>query len=95
MAIQTYISMHVTLIGDGVSLTATLVLDSTPLYTSSNIINYKTTPDSVTLLNVRDESGNPIPALAMLSHNGKQIIITFSVAFTGLITVTLNLGYAV
>jgi hypothetical protein len=95
MSNQAYIAMQVELIGDGASLTATITLDSTPVYTDSNIINYSPAPDSVTLVRIRDAFGNSVPATATLSKSGKQVIITFSTFFTGLITVVLNLGYNV
>ena len=95
MANKVIVSVKVELRGDGSSLTAMLVLDATPLYTSSDIINYKVTPDSVSLIRIRDEYGNTVPASAALAHNGKQVTILFPTPFTGLVTVTLHLEYDV
>lgn len=96
MANQSYIAVNLRLIGDGSSLTATVVLDATPFYTGTVIIqNFEPTPDSVALVTIVDEFGNTVPATATLSKNGKQVLITFSSAFTGLVTVTFNLGYNV
>lgn len=96
MANQTYVSVNLELIGDGSSLTATIILDSTPFYVSNtNIQNFSPTPDSVTLVHIRDDFGQPIPASATLTKNGKQILLTFPVAFTGHISVVFNLGYKV
>lgn len=58
MANQVYISIQVHLMGDGSSLTATIVLDSTPLYANSGIINYKSMPDSVQLVQIIDAAGS-------------------------------------
>ncbi len=96
MANQVYIAVVLQMIGDGASLTATIVLDSTPFYTSNvNIQNFSTAPDTVSLVRICDASGNAFPASATLSKSGKQVLITFSSAFSGLITVTFNLGYNV
>jgi len=95
MANQTYFPIRVELLGDGVSTTATLALNSTPIYVDVNVKNFSDTPDSVSLVQIRDELGNPVPATATLSKNGKQVIITFSAAFTGKIVAVINLGFNV
>ena len=96
MANQTSIAINLQLIGDGSSPTATIVLNSTPFYTSDiNIQNFSPTPDSVSLVKITDPLGHSVPATATLSKNGKQVLITFSNVFSGLIAVTLNLGYNV
>jgi hypothetical protein len=95
MANQVYTALKAELIGDGASLTATIILDSTPIYVDSNVRNFQPAPNAVYLVQIRDEFGNSVPATATLSKNGKQILITFSAAFTGTVTVTMNLGYNV
>lgn len=95
MANQVYTTVKATLIGDGVSVTATLNLLSTPIYVDANVHNFSDTPDSVSLVQIRDELGNPVPASATLTKNGKQVVITLSAPFTGRVTVTFDLGYNV
>ena len=95
MANQASVSIMVRVRGDGSSTTATIVLDSTPFCTSQPITNFKAIPDSVSVPVVAQAGGLPLPATAALLHSGKQIVITFSAAFTGLVTVTMELGYNV
>jgi len=95
MANQAYTTIKTTLIGDGSSLTATIILDATPIYVDVNVKNFSPTPASLSLVQIRDALGNSVPATATLSKNGKQVLITFSSAFTGRVTVTMDLGYNV
>ena len=96
MANQSYIAVNLALLGDGSSLTATIILDSTPFYTTNGpVSNFSPAPDSVSLVRIADPLGNPVPASAILTKNGKQVLITFPTAFTGYITVNFNLGYNV
>ena len=95
MAIQVYLTVQLHMIGDGVSTSATLVLDSTPLLINPGIINFRPTPDSATLIQIIDAAGNAVPATVTLSKNGKQVLMVFSSPWTGLLTVYINLGYFV
>jgi len=96
MANQSYVGILIQVLGDGSSTTATIVLDSTPFYTSHvNISNFNPQPSSVSTPVVFSQTSGNIPASATLSKNGKQVLITFSSAFTGSATITFNLGYLV
>jgi hypothetical protein len=95
MSIQSCVNITARLLGDGSTKTATIVLNATPFYVNQALINFNPTPDSVSVPIVADANGQAIPATATLSHNGKQVIITLSTGFTGIITVTFNLGYSV
>jgi len=95
MANAVYISIQIEIEGDGSTRTATIVLDATPFYRSINIINYKAIPDRVELVGIRDVSGHTVPASAVLSHSGKQIIITFIAPFTGKVQASIDLLYDV
>jgi hypothetical protein len=98
MANQDYVTITVNIIGDGASLTATIVLDSTPLHTSTDTLrNWNSIPNSVSSPTIKDANGQPIvlPATATLSKSGKQVLITFSSPILAgtKVTVTLDLGY--
>lgn len=95
MANQVFVPITVHLIGDGSSLTAAIILNSTPFFMSDSVQNFNATPDTLYFSQIRDQLGNAVPATAVLSKNGKQVLITFSSAFVGIITVTLKLGYNV
>lgn len=95
MANQASVGVSIKVLGDGSSLTATIVLDGTPYYTNQALINFSSVPSSVFGATVADQFGQPVPATAALLKNGKQVVITFSAAFTGVVTVTFNLGYNV
>ena len=95
MANQSEITIFVQLLGDGTSTTAVITLDSTPFSTTPYVLNFKTLPDSVSNPVVADANGQPVPATATLSKSGKEVTITLSAPFTGIITVTFNLGFVV
>jgi hypothetical protein len=95
MSNQVYVAIRVELLGDGTSLTAMIVLDTTPFYADTNIRNWSSLPFSAQLIQIRDTLGNPVPATASLTKSGKQIVITFSSAFTGRIVAVIGLGYNV
>jgi hypothetical protein len=94
MSNQNCITIRLHLLGDGISTTVTLVLDSTPMNINT-IVNYSPAPDSVTLVQIVDTAGNTVPGEASLSKNGKQVLLTLNNPFSGILTVLLDLGYNV
>jgi hypothetical protein len=95
MANQAVAQIYITVLGDGVSTTATINLTSTAYQLIVGLQNFSPTPDTVFGAVVADENGQPVPASAVLSKNGKQVLIVFSSPITvgKRVTVTVNLGY--
>jgi len=85
MANQTCLNPVFFIQGDGVSLTATIALKSTPLVFNDPayaVFNFPAAVDSVSIIVARDSLNNDFTAQCSISKSGYQITFTFGAPFS-------------
>lgn len=94
MANQNAVSQRIHIQGDGVSLTATVNLKTTPIVQfNCATLNYNPTPDAVAVTSAWDSLGNHIEVEVSISKNGSALLYTFSAPFTDKREINIDLLY--
>lgn len=96
MANQDVIPQTLYILGDGVSLTASINLKTTPiLQYLGTTLNYNTTPTSVAIIAASDALGNSIISQVSVSLSGSKLVYTFVSPFSDLRCFIIQLLYNV